>query len=73
MNSKALLYDTCGADLIEYGLIALAMLLTVAAAASSMTIRLIAHINVLEVLAATCAVTALVGFVLPLAAAIKGH
>ncbi|HZZ39556.1 MAG TPA: hypothetical protein VFE06_10510 [Acidobacteriaceae bacterium] len=68
-----LLHDTCGADLIEYGLIAVALLLTVAAAASSTTVRLVTEINVLAILAATCMVTAVVGFVLPLTAAIKGH
>ena len=77
MNRNALLlqhllHDTCGADLIEYGLITLALLLTVAAAASSLTVRLVAEINVLEILAATCSVTALFGFVLPLSAAVKG-
>ena len=68
-----LLHETCGADLIEYGLISVALVLTLAAAASSMTARLVAEINVLEILAATCMVTAIVGFVLPLTAAIKGH
>lgn len=68
-----LLHDTCGADLIEYGLIAVALTLTVAAAASATTVRLVAQINVLEILAVTCMVTAIVGFVLPLTAAIKGH
>jgi Flp pilus assembly pilin Flp len=78
MNRKPLLlshllHDTCGADLVEYGLIALALILTVAAAASSTTARLVAEINVLEILAATCSLTALIGFVLPLSAAVKGH
>ena len=77
MNRNALvqhlLHDTCGADLIEYGLIAVALLLTAAAAASGTTARLVTGINVLEVLAATCSLTALVGFVLPLLAAVKGH
>ncbi len=68
-----LLQDTCGADLIEYGLIAVALMLTVAAAASSTTARLVTEINILEILAITCLVTAVVGFVLPLTAAIKGH
>jgi Flp pilus assembly pilin Flp len=68
-----LLYDTCGADLVEYGLIAVALLLTVAAAASSTTARLVTEVNILEILAATCSLTALVGFVLPLSAAVKGH
>ncbi|MGC2499649.1 MAG: hypothetical protein WA374_18030, partial [Acidobacteriaceae bacterium] len=67
-----LLQVTCGADLIEYGLFALALLLTVAAAASSATVRLVTEINVLAVLTTTCMVTAVAGFVLPLAAAIKG-
>ncbi|HEX3663036.1 MAG TPA: hypothetical protein VHU89_16485 [Acidobacteriaceae bacterium] len=78
MNRKPLmlshlLHDTCGADLIEYSLIGVALLLTVAAAASSATARLVTEVNILEVLAATCSVTALVGFVLPLSAAVKGH
>jgi Flp pilus assembly pilin Flp len=68
-----LLHDTCGADLVEYGLIAVALLLTAAAAASSTAVRLVTEINILEILAVTCAVTAVVGFVLPLSAAIKGH
>ncbi|MGA7523646.1 MAG: hypothetical protein WBW84_14430 [Acidobacteriaceae bacterium] len=67
-----LLHDTSGADLIEYGLIAVALLLTTAAA-SSVTARMVTEINILDVLAATCSVNALVGFVLPLTAAIEGH
>ncbi len=68
-----LLHDTSGADLVEYGLLAVALLLTLAAAASSTTVKLVTQINVLEILAATCMITAVVGFVLPLTAAIKGH
>lgn len=68
-----LLQDTSGADLIEYGLIAVAMILTLAAAAAPATARLVGQINVLEILVATCSLTALVGFVLPLTAAVKGH
>ncbi|HEY1807664.1 MAG TPA: hypothetical protein VGG42_03830 [Acidobacteriaceae bacterium] len=68
-----LLQDTCGADLIEYSLIAVALLLTVAAAASSTTARLVNEINILDILAVTCSLTAIVGFVLPLSAAVKGH
>lgn len=68
-----LLQDTCGADLIEYGLITLALLLTLTASASSTTARLVTEINILYILAATCSVTALVGFILPLSAAVKGH
>jgi Flp pilus assembly pilin Flp len=67
-----LLHDTCGADLIEYGLIAVALLLTTAAASSNVTVRLVTEINILEILAATCSLTALAGFVLPLSAAVKG-
>jgi len=67
-----LLHDTCGADLIEYGLIALALLLTAAAAAAPTTAHLVAQINGLDVLVATCSLTALVGFVLPLSAAVRG-
>ena len=68
-----LLYDTSGADLIEYGLMALALLLTAAAIASTLTARLLTQFNILEVLAVTCLIQAVVGFVLPLSAAIKGH
>lgn len=67
-----LLHDTSGADLIEYGLIAVALMLTVVAAASTTTVRLVTEINLLEILVATCSLTALVGFVLPLSAAVKG-
>ena len=78
MNRKLLLvnqllYDTCGADLIEYSLIAVALLLAVAAAASSVTVRLVTEINIIEILATTCSITALVGFALPLSEAVKGY
>lgn len=68
-----LLQDTSGADLIEYGLIAVALILTLAAAAAPTTARLVAGINILEIMVATCSLTALVAFVLPLSAAVKGH
>ena len=67
-----LLYDTSGADLVEYGLIGLALILTAAAAAAPTTARLVAEINILAVLVATCSLTALIGFILPLSAAVKG-
>jgi Flp pilus assembly pilin Flp len=68
-----LLQDTSGADLIEYGLIAVAFILAVVAAESTFTIRIVREINVLAVLGLTSLLTAVVGFVLPLSAAIKGH
>lgn len=67
-----LLQDTSGADLIEYGLILVALFLTVAAAAAPTTARLVAEINMLAVLVAPCTLTALIGFILPLSAAVKG-
>jgi len=67
-----LLHDTYGADLIEYSLIAVALMLTVAAAAAPTTARLVGAINGLAVLVTTCSLTAVVGFILPLSAAVKG-
>lgn len=70
---RRMLMETSGADLVEYGLIAAALLLTVAGAESSLTLRFAREINLITILGVTSIATALIGLVLPLASAIKGY